>query len=91
MKQRQEIEEQEKTKSDPNYYLPSPIYVSSYEEETPVLVRILVPDLTPEKMTNTKQSEKEEKIEEDRRIMLELLDEETDIDYYPDSDYDHQT
>ena len=79
MKQRQEIEEQEKIKSDPNYYLPSPIYVPSYEEEPPALVRDLVPDLAPEKTANMKESEKEDKTEEERRIMLELLDEENEL------------
>ena len=81
MKQYQGNKEQKKTILDPNYYLPSHIYVPSYEEEPPVLVRSLVPDLTPEKMTNTKQSKKEDKTEQERRIMLELLDEENDLDY----------
>ena len=39
MRQRQVIEEQEKIKSDSNYYLPSPIYVPSYEEDPLPLVR----------------------------------------------------
>ena len=75
----------------PNYYQTSPIYVPSYEETPPALVRNLVPDPAPEKTTNTKQNKKEDKTEEDRRIMLELLYEENDLDYYSDSDYDHQT
>ena len=42
-----------------------------------------------------KQNEKENKMEEDRRIVLELLDEENILDYYSDldsdSDYYYQT
>ena len=42
-----------------------------------------------------KQNEKENRMEEDRRIVLEFLDEEKDLDYYSDldldSDYDYQT
>ena len=88
MKWRQEIEEQEKIKSDQNYYLPSPIYVPSHKEEPHALVRNLVPDPTQEKTANTKQSEKEDKTEEERGIMLELLAEENDLDYYLESDDD---
>ena len=43
------------------------------------LVRNWVPDLATEKTTNTKQNKKE-----DRRMMLELLDEEINLDYYSD-------
>ena len=75
MKQRQEVEVQEKQIFDPNYYPPSPVYVPSYEEEPHALVRNWVPVQVLEKTTNTKQNEKEDKTEEDRRIMLELLDE----------------
>ena len=86
MKPRQEIEEKEKAILDPKYYLPSPVYVPNYKEETPALVSDLVPNLAPEKTTNTKQNEKENKTKEDRRILLEILDEGNDLDYYLDSD-----
>ena len=74
MKQRQEVEVQDKQIFDLNYYPPSPIYEPSYEEEPPALVRNLVPDPTPEKIANTKQSKKEDMTEEERRIMLQPLD-----------------
>ena len=59
----------------------------SSEEESPPQVRNMVPDPALEKTLNTKQNE------EDRRTMLELLDEENDLDYYTDSesDDDYQT
>ena len=63
----------------------------SYKEESPALVRNLVPDLAPEKTTNPKQNKKEDKTEEERRIMLELLDEENNLDCYSESDNDYQT
>ena len=43
MVQRQE--EEEKKNLDSNYYLPSPMYVPSCEEEPPALVRHLIPKL----------------------------------------------
>ena len=71
------------------------MYVPSYEEESPALVRDLIQKLALEKPRNMKQNEKENKTEEDRRIVLELLDEEKDLDVYSDSDsdshYDYQT
>ena len=63
----------------------------SYEEESPALVRNLVPAPAPEKIANTKPSKKKVKTEEERRKMLELLDEENDLDYYSESDDDYQT
>ena len=63
----------------------------SYEEEPPALVKNLGPDQTPEKTANTKQSKKEDKTEEERRIMLELLDEGNDLDCYSESDDNYQT
>ena len=90
MRQRHETEEQEKTNQDPNYYLPSAMYIPICEEEPPALLRDLIPDLTAEKTTNTKQNKNEDKTEEDRRMMLELLDEENDLDFYSDSDSDHK-
>ena len=58
-------------------------------------MRNFIHDPAPEKTTNTKQTEIEEKTEEGRRIMLELSDDENDLDYYSssnlDSGYDHQT
>ena len=93
MEQRQE--EEEKRNLDLNYYPSSPMYVPSYEEEPHALVRDLIPKLISEKPRNVKQNRKENKMEEDRRIVLELLDEEKDLDYYwdsdSDSDYNYQT
>ena len=66
MKQRQEVEVQEKQNFDPNYYPPSPMYVPSYEEEPPALLKNLVPDPALEKTANTKQSKKEDKTEEEK-------------------------
>ena len=49
----------------------------------------------PENSRDMKQNEGKSETEEDRRIVLELLDEERDLDYYSDSesesDYDYQT
>ena len=42
-------QEQEKAVLDPNYYLLSPIYIPSYEEDAPTLANNLVPEPTPEK------------------------------------------
>ena len=55
------------------------MYVPSYDEEPPALVRDLIPKPAPEKPRDAKQNEKN-KTEEDRRIVLELLDEERDLD-----------
>ena len=90
MRQRQEAEEYEKAKPDPNCYPLSSMYIPVCEEEPPTLLRDLIPDSDLEKTTNTKQNEKEDKTEEDRRIMLELLDEENNLDYYSDSDSDYE-
>ena len=65
--------------------------MSSYEEEPPALVKNLVSDPTLEKTANTKQSKKEDKTEEERRIMLELLDEENDLGHYSESEDNYQT
>ena len=59
----------------------------SYEEETSYPSEWSGTNLTPEKTRNTKQN----KTEEDRGIVMELLDEENDLDYYSDSDYGYQT
>ena len=61
----------------------------SYKEKTPTLVNNLVPNPTPEKTRNTTQNKKEGKTEEDRRMMIELLDEENDLNYYSDADSDY--
>ena len=78
---------------DPNYYPPEPMYVPSHEEQPPTLVNDLIPAL--ENSQDAKQNEGICKTEEDKRIILELLDEERDLDYYSDSesesDCDYQT
>ena len=83
MKQRQEVKVQEKQIFDPNYYPPSPI-CAQLQGRTPWPSEKSCTRLGPEKTTNAKHNEKENKTEEDRRIMLELLDEENDLDYYSD-------
>ena len=51
--------------------------------------------LALENSRDAKQNKGKSKTEEDRGIVLELLDEERDLDYYSDSesepDYDYQT
>ena len=84
MTKRQEIEEQE------TYYPPSPMDVSSYEEEAPALVNNLIPDPTLEGIKNTTQNEKEDRIIADRRIVIDSTDEE-DLETCSDSDYVYQT
>ena len=56
MEQRQE--EEEKKNLDSNYYQPSPVYVPSYQEEPPALVRDLIPKLALEKSRDVKQNKK---------------------------------
>ena len=80
MKQRQE---EERKNLDPNYYQPEPIYVPRLKEQPPTLVNDLI--LAPENSRDIKQSKRKSKTEEDRRIVLEHLDEERDLDYYSDS------
>ena len=65
------------------YFPPSPQYIPTYEEKTPTLVRDLVPRPVLEGTTP-----EEDKKQEERRIMLELLHDETDLDYYSESDSD---
>ena len=86
IKQRQE--EEEKKNLDLNYYPPSPRYVPNYEEGPPALVGDLIPKLALEKCRVMKQSKEENTMEEDRRIVLELLDEERDLDHYSELDSD---
>ena len=81
---------EEKTILNPNYYLPCPIYVPSFKEKTPALVNNLIPDLTLEGSKNISQNMKEVKIVEDRRVVVEVTDEEDDLDSYSDSDYIYQ-
>ena len=86
-------QEKEKKILNLNYYPPEPIYMHSHEEQPPTLVNDLIP--APENSRDAKQNKRENKTEEDRRIVLELLDEERDLDYYSycesESDYDYHT
>ena len=79
-KRREDEAEQEEEKKiiDPKYYPPEPIYISSHEDQPPTLVKDLI--LAPENSKDLKHNEGKSKIEEDRRIVLELLDEERDLD-----------
>ena len=73
-------QEEEKKILDSNYYPPESIYVSSHQEQPPTVVNDLIP--APENSRDVTQKEGKSKTEEDRRIVLELLHEERDLDYY---------
>ena len=94
-KQRKEVRQRQKEEKkilDLNYYPPEPMYIPSHGEQPPTMVNDLI--LAPENSRDTLQKEEKSKTE-DRRIVLELLNEETDLDYYSDSeselDYGHQS
>ena len=62
--------------------LPTKPYISAWlQGRTPCPSEKFGTRPSPGKATNMKQNEKGDKTEEDRRIMLELLDEENDLDY----------
>ena len=63
------------------YYPPSPQYKPAYEEDSPIMRDL---PLEPTQGSHLDYY----KIEEERRQMLELLNEEFDLDYYSDSDSD---
>ena len=63
------------------YYPPNPQYKPAYEEDPPIM-RDLPPEPTHEGHLD------HHKIEEEKRQMLELLKEESNFDYYSDSDSD---
>ena len=90
MKKRQE---EEKKILDSSYYPPEPMYVANHEEQPPTVVNDLIP--TPENSSDVTQKKGKSKTEEDKRIVLELLNEERDLDYYSDSDseldYEYQS
>ena len=71
---------------DSGYYPPESMDVSNYEEQPSTLVSNLVP--TPEESRDTQQDKSDNKTEEDRRVIMQLLDDERDIDYYSNSDSD---
>ena len=79
---------QQKIKLDPNYYPPN--YILELEDAL-ALVNNLIPDLTPEGIRNGIQTTKEDKIMEDRRIVVEVTKEEDDLDYYSDSNNAYQS
>ena len=60
-------------------------------EDALTLVNSLIPDLNLEGSRNITQNAKEDKKMEDRRIVVEVTDEEDDLDYYSDSDYAYQS
>ena len=61
-----------------------PMYVSNHEEQPPTLVNNLV--LAPEDSQNTQQDKRDNKTEEDGRIIMQISDDERDLDYYSDCD-----
>ena len=63
------------------YYPPSPWYKPTYEADPPIM-KDLPPELTQEGHSD------HNKIGEEKRQMLELLKEKSDLDYYSDSDSD---
>ena len=69
---------------DSSYYPPEPMYVSNYEEQPSTLVSNLVPSL--EDSRDTQQDKSNNKTEEERKVIMLLLDDKRDIDYYTDSD-----
>ena len=79
---------QQKIELDQNYY--SSIYIPELED-APTLVNNLIPDPTPEGIRNRIPKVKEDKITENRKIVVEVTDEEDDLNYYADSDYAYQS
>ena len=71
---------------DSGYYPPEPMYVSHHEEQPPMLVNNLV--LASEDPRDMQQDKSINKTEEDRRVIMSILDDERDVDYYSDSDSD---
>ena len=79
---------QQKIELDPNYYPWN--YIPELEDAL-TLVNILIPGPTPERRRNRIQNVKEDKIVEDRRIVVEVRDKEDDLNYYSNSDYTYQS
>ena len=77
-----------KTKPIATCYPPNPQYIPDYEEESSILARGLLPRPAPENITSN--SRQEDKKNEERRTMLELLDEEINLDYCSESDSDSE-
>ena len=75
---------QQKIELDLNYYHPN--YIPEIEDAL-TLVNNLIPDLTLAGSRNITQNMKEDKIIENRRVVVEVTDEEDDLDHYSDSDY----
>ena len=77
---------------DSSYHPPEPMYVPNHEEQPPTVVNNLIP--APENSRDTMQNKGKSKTKEDKRIVLELLNEEGDLNYYSDSesesDYKYQ-
>ena len=67
-----------------NYYPPEPIYIPNNENQTPTVVNDLI--LAPENSRETQWDKRDTKTEDDRRIIMSLLDEERDLDYFSDSE-----
>ena len=79
---------QQKIELDPNYYPPNYIHELA---DALTLVNNLIPDPIPEGSRNRIQNVKGDKIMEDRRIVVEVTDEEDNLSYYLDSDYAYQS
>ena len=90
MKQRQE---EEKKILDSKYYPWEPLYIPNHREQPPTLVNNLT--LALENPRDVQQDKRGKKTEEDRRIIMWILDKERDLDYYSDSesetDYEYQS
>ena len=83
IKQRQD-EENQTLNSSSNYYPLEPIYLPNHKEWPPTVINNLI--LSPEISRDTKQDKRDIKTEDNRRIIMKLLDEERDLDYYLDSE-----
>ena len=71
--EKEENRRQEKDKDCVTHYFPpGPIYMASYEEDTPTLVNNLVPEPTPKEKKDTDKKE-ENKTTEDRGDLIEIV------------------
>ena len=83
---------EEKTVLGSNYYPPEPIYIPNHKSQPPTVVNDLI--LAPENFRELNRT-RDTKTEDDRRVIMQLLDEERDLDYFSDSesesDYEYQS
>ena len=73
-------QEEKKEILDSGYYPPEPMYVSNHKEHPPMLVKYLVP--ASEDPRDIQQDKNINMTEEDRRVIIQILDHNRDIDCY---------